>query len=155
MPNLASTSKLGAHVVEVLLMDTNKIREMITELQVEIDQRLQAVKALERLLMSSSTSTEKLNGMQDSVQPILFGSQDSYIDIAVKTIEANAGRSTTVRQIVDRVRTLKGNPEIERRSVEATLYRHIKAKGDNSRIIKVGPGKYTLRRFAREKESVA
>ena len=77
MPNLASTSKLGMSVVAVLPMDTNKIREMITELQAEIDQRIQAVKALEKILLSSSTPTEKLNGMQESVQPILFGSTDS------------------------------------------------------------------------------
>ena len=155
MPNLASTSKLGIGVVAVLPMDTNKIREMITELQAEIDHRIQAVKALEKILLSASTSTEKLNGMQDSVQPILFGSQDSYLDIAVKTIEANGGKATTVRQILDRVRALKGNPDIERRSVEATLFRHLKVKGEHSRIVKVGPGKYTIRRFPRDKESVA
>ncbi len=156
MRSLASTSKLNSSVVTVAFMDTNKIREMITELQAEIDQRVQAVKALERILLSSSTSSEKLNGMKDSVQqPVLFGTSDSYIDIAVKTIEANGGKPVPVGQIVDRIRTLKGNPNIERRSVEASLYNHVKSKKEQSRIIKSSPGVYTIRRFPRTVESVA
>jgi hypothetical protein len=58
-------------------------------------------------------------------------------------------------QIVDRIRTLKGNPDIERRSVEATLYQHAKAKGNSSRVIKVSPGVYGVRRFPRPEESAA
>jgi hypothetical protein len=54
-----------------------------------------------------------------------------------------------VKRILDYIREAKGNPNIERRSVEATLIQHMKAKGDTSRLIKVSPGVYTLRRYPR------
>jgi hypothetical protein len=135
-------------------MDANKIREIISELQADIDLRQQAVKALEKLLLSTAGATgDQLVAQQDNVKAILFGSTDSYIDLAVKTINANENKPTSIKQIVERIRVLKGNPNISRRSVEASIFRHIAVKGDMARLLKVGPGKYTVRRFPREEHA--
>jgi hypothetical protein len=135
-------------------MDANKIREIISELQADIDLRQQAVKALEKLLLSTAGAAgDQLVAQQDNVKAILFGSTDSYIDLAVKTINANENKPTSIKQIVERIRVLKGNPNISRRSVEASIFRHIAVKGDMARLLKVGPGKYTVRRFPREEHA--
>jgi len=134
-------------------MDNAKIKELITELEQDIEIKAEALQGLQRLLLSANGQAVKVQGrmvQRDSVRNVAFNSTDSYIDLAVKIIEANENRPMPVMQIVERIRTLKGNPDIERRSVEATLYQHIRAKEDSSRVVKVSPGVYGVRRFTRE-----
>jgi hypothetical protein len=137
-------------------MDIAKIQGLIAELKADIEVKQQALNALLKLLSAGGDQATRTDQMLqlDSVNPVLFTTSDSYIDLAVKIITSNNYRPLPVKEIVKRIRILRGNPHIERRSVEATMYQHIKAKGDSSRITKVAPGMYGVRRMPRE-ESVA
>jgi hypothetical protein len=140
-------------------MDTAKIKELIAELEEDIGLKSEVLQGLQRLVSSTNghktVRAEGQMAQRDSVRNVVFNRADSYVDLAVKIIEANDSRPMPMMQIVDRIRTLKGNPDIERRSVEATLYQHAKAKGNSSRVIKVSPGVYGVRRFPRPEESAA
>jgi hypothetical protein len=135
-------------------MDIGKIKELIAELEQDIEVKSEALQGLQRLLSSANghkiVNAEGQMAQRESVSVVLSNPTDSYVDLAVKIIEANDGRPMPMMQIVERIRSIKRNPAIERRSVEATLYQHTKAKGDSSRIIKVSPGVYGVRRFTRE-----
>jgi hypothetical protein len=140
-------------------MDTTKIKELIAELEQDIEIKSEVLQGLQRLLLSTNGhQTAKVEGrmaQRESVQVIVSHPTDSYVDLAVKIIEANENRPMPMMQIVERIRSLKANPAIERRSVEATLYQHIRAKGNSSRVVKVSPGVYGVRRFPRPEESAA
>ncbi len=75
----------------------------------------------------------------------------SYIDLAVRAITENENHPLEMKRLVEFIRAAKGNPNIERRSVEATIAQHMKAKGDKSRVVKTSPGVYGLgvRRYPR------
>jgi hypothetical protein len=137
-------------------MDTGKIQELIAEVKADIEVKEEALKALYKLLAVADDRFATVNKvvMTDSVQTVLFSASDSYIDLAVKIITANDYRPLPMNEIVRRIRQLRGNPNIERRSVEATFHQHIKAKGELSRVVKAAPGIYGVRRFPRQ-ESVA
>jgi len=81
---------------------------------------------------------------------VLFSPDDSYVDLAVKVITANDYRPLPMNELVKNIRVLKSDEKIERRSVEATIYRHIKTKGDSARLVKVSSGVYGVKRFPRE-----
>lgn len=138
-------------------MDTAKIKELIAELEQDIEVKKQALQGLQKLLFSTNghatVNVEGQMAQRDSMRAIRYLATDSYVDLAVKIIEANEGRPTPVMQIVEHIRNLRGNPHIERRSVEATLYRHIVDKGDSSRLVKNAPGIYGIRRFPREESA--
>jgi hypothetical protein len=132
-------------------MDTAKMRELIAELEVDIKLRQEALQGLRKLLSVSIDlkPADQMN-MQDSARPILFGATDSYVDLAVKVITANDSKPMRMNEIVARIRVLKGNPDIQRRSVESTLIQHARAKTEQSRIVKVRRGVWGIRRFPRE-----
>ena len=88
--------------------------------------------------------------LQDSARPILFAASDSYVDLAVKVISANDNKPMHMKDIVQRVCILKGNPNIQRRSVESTLTQHARAKGEKSRVLRTGRGMWGVRRYPRE-----
>jgi hypothetical protein len=135
-------------------MNTDKIKELIEELEQDIKIREDALASLLKLLNSTNgrkmpiTTSDNLV-IKDEFQRIMFGSADSYVDLAVKLIEANSGRPMPVTSIVGQIRTLKGNPNIERRSVEATLYQHA-TKAESPRLVKMAPGIYGLRKPSEE-----
>jgi len=132
-------------------MDTTKLREMISELEAEIKLRQEALHGLRKLLAGSGEqSTGDQTGLQDSARPILFAASDSYVDLAVKVMSANDNKPMRMNDIVSRIRILKGNQGIQRRSVEATLIQHQRNKGEMSRVFKVRPGVWGLRRSPRE-----
>ena len=131
-------------------MDTVKVKELIAELEVDIKLRQEALQGLKKLLLTYSDEKPEQMGMQDSARPILFGASDSYIDLAVKVLTANDNNPMRMNDIVARIRVLKSNSSIQRRSVESTLIQHARAKGDESRIVKVRRGVWGLRRFPRE-----
>ena len=140
-------------------MDVSKIKELIAELEQDIQVKIDAISGLEKLLASmnghKAIVAQGQMVLRDSIQNVIYSPDDSYVDLTVKIIEANEGRPMTIQQVVDRIKTIKNNPNIERRSVEATLYRHITDKGDSSRIIKPASGMYGIRRFPRTEESAA
>jgi hypothetical protein len=130
-------------------MNVDKIREIIADLESEIAVKVKAISALRSLL---SEETPNLPGTVVGLRlenSLIASSSMSYVDLAVKAIEGAAGRPMPMTLILDYVRREKNNPRIERRSVEATLIQHMKAKGDLSRLIKVAPGVYALRRYPR------
>ena len=135
-------------------MDVEKIKSLISELKQDIEVKSEALQGLVRLLSSTnghkSLSPADQMSQQDSVRVSVGSPHDSYIELAVKLITANEGRPMRVKDLVERMRAVKGDHGVERRSVEATFYRHISAKGEGSRIVKVSPGVYGLRRYPRE-----
>jgi hypothetical protein len=132
-------------------MDAENIRGLIAELEADIEVKTGALQSLRRLLSLNGSAMGRVTiDVAAPVEPILFRSDGSYVDLAVKVIEGNAGRPLRVKTIVEGIRTLKGNPNIERRSIEATLHRHIAMKKENSRVVKVARGIYGIRRFTRE-----
>jgi hypothetical protein len=131
-------------------MDTNKIKELISELQEDIRVKEEAIRSLQKLL-SSINGRIPVNKhvdlsdnliLNDSFNHMLFSSDESYVDLAVKLIKAN-NRPLSVSEIVDQIRTLKNNPHIERRSVEATLHQHA-ANSKSPRLLRMAPGTYGL-----------
>lgn len=134
-------------------MDTTKMMELIAELEADIRLRQEALQGLRKLIASTEQAVVRHTGMQDSARPILFGASDSYVDLAVKAINANDNRPMRMTEIVSRIRVIKNNPDIQRRSVEATLIQHLRAKGDDSRVVKIRPGVWGVRRFPREAQT--
>lgn len=130
-------------------MDTEKMKELIAELEADIRLRQEALQGLKKLVTSTEQTGSQM-AMQDSARPILFGASDSYVDLAVKAINANDNRPLRMVEIVSRIRIIKNNPNIQRRSVEATLIQHLRAHGERSRVYKVSPGTWGVRRHPRE-----
>jgi|HubBroStandDraft_6_1064221.scaffolds.fasta_scaffold1019859_1 hypothetical protein len=135
-------------------MDIDKIKEIISDLEREIKVQEEALRSLQNLLSTLNGKiplpiqvavSDNLE-MTDSVKRILFRSDESYVDLAVKLIKAS-NRSLTVSEIAEQIRTLKNDPSIERRSVEATLYQHV-SKAQSPRLTKVAPGTYGLTNIA-------
>lgn len=133
-------------------MDTMKMMELVAELEADIRLRQEALQGLKKLIASTEQPADQLT-MQDSARPILFGASDSYVDLAVKAINANDNRPLRMVEIVSRIRIIKNNPNIQRRSVEATLIQHLRAKGEFSRVYKVRPGIWGVRRHPREAQT--
>ncbi len=133
-------------------MDTTKIHQLIAELDAEITLHKEAIQALQRLLPTAKLEVAASDQMiqSDSIKRISFGAEDSYVELAVKIITSNGYRPLPMKEIVNRIRILRNDPNIERRSVEATLYRHMKMKGDSARVTKVAPGIYGVKRMPRE-----
>lgn len=132
-------------------MDANKVRELIADLERDIRSKVNAINAL-RALLGSNVEGELTGPVPQIVQSRDVALADlSYIDLTVKAIEANDNRPVEMKRLVDFIRTAKGNPNIERRSIEATIAQHMKAKGERSRVVKTSPGVYGLgvRRFPR------
>lgn len=133
-------------------MDTNKVRELIAELESEIQIKTNAIRVL-RSLIDSETVPQRSFPLVISLGDGLASPTDlastSYMDLAVMAIEHNQGRPLHVKSILAFIRDAKGNQNIERRSVEATIIQHIRAKGETSRLIKTDPGTYALRRYPR------
>lgn len=137
-------------------MDIAKIKELIAELETDIKIRQEALQGLWKLLPAvAHKQTDDQSNVRDSARPILFTSTDSYVDLAVKVITANDNRPMPMKDIAERIRILKNNPNIERRSIEATLTQHAANKGEQSRVMRVGRGIWGVRRFPRETSSVA
>jgi hypothetical protein len=136
-------------------MENAKIEALIAELEAEIEVRRQAIRSLRNLIPVSNIEVRVASQMvqSDSLRPILFKVSESYVSLAAKIIAANDFRPLPMSEIVAQIRILRDDPGVERRSVEATLYRHMKMKGDQSRIIKVSPGIYGVRKS--RDESVA
>ena len=136
-------------------MNSAKINELIDELEQDIRIKSEAVSSLKRLLATTNGQRPAAAPLKiaasdnlvfnDNLNRVLFGSNESYVDLAVKLIEANGGRPLSIASIVEQVRTLKGNNNIERKSVEATLYQHSK-KAASPRLVKIGSGMYGLLR---------
>jgi hypothetical protein len=139
-------------------MDTAKIKELIHDLQQEILVREEALSSLQKLL--ASTNTRKPSAINITVSDnlvvngsnlnrVLFGSNESYVDLAVKIIEVAGGQPLSVTSIVDQIKLLKGNQNLDRRSIEATLYQHVK-KAESPRLFKPAPGIYGVRKSGDE-----
>lgn len=133
-------------------MDADKVRELIADLERDIESKVRAIKALKSLL----TVEPREESSNASATPHLFQAEqnaslasESYIDLAVRAVEQSPDEAVSMKDIVSFIRRIKGNPAIERRSVEATVARHMKAKGQMARLIKVGPGMYASRRYFR------
>lgn len=133
-------------------MDTAKIHQLIAELDAEITLHKEAIQALQRLLPTAKLEVAASDQMiqSDSIKRISFGTEESYVELAVKIITSNDFRPLPMKEIVNRIRLLRNDQSIERRSVEATLYRHMKMKGDKARVVKVAPGIYGVKRMPRE-----
>lgn len=136
-------------------MDTVKMKELEAELEADIRLRQEALQAIRKLRLALDQPAGEKMRLQDSAYPILFAASDSYVDLAVKVINANDNKPMRMNDIVSRIRILKGNPNIQRRSVESTLIQHARTKGDMSRIYKIRRGVWSVRRFHRDLESVS
>jgi hypothetical protein len=133
-------------------VNTDKIRDIISEIEEEIRVREEALTSLRRLMSNGTSKAASQTAIEikasdnlvltDSLQTIMFGHNESYVDLAVKLIKASS-RPLSVSEIVGQIRTLKNNPQIERRSVEATLHQHV-AKSQTPRLTRVSPGIYGL-----------
>lgn len=133
-------------------MNTERIKEVISELQEEIRDKEDAIRSLQKLLIGVNgkglvapsvhvTVSDSLV-INDNFNRLLFNSDESYVDLAVKLIKAS-NRPLTVSEIVDQIKTLKNNPQIERRSVEATLHQHA-TNSKSPRLLRMAPGTYGL-----------
>jgi len=121
-------------------MDTAKVKELIADLEADIKLKQEALQGLKKLVSSDGGT---------AARSPLFTASDSYVDLAVKVINANDNRPLRMNEIVSRIRILKGNPDIQRRSVESTLIQHVRTKREMSRVLKVRPGVWGVRRFPR------
>ena len=137
-------------------MNITKAKELIAELELDIADKLNALNALRVLVArESGADSAHVSATPSNVVPmsLVVDESDSYVDLAVKIIESRGGAPMRVADIVRQIRTLKGNMSIERRSVESTLYQHVKAKGENSRVVKAGRAMYGVRRYPRVQNS--
>ena len=135
-------------------MDIKRVKETLEDLRREKQLIDQAISGLEKLLVVSVSDDGNhwIGDVQiiSGVQEIVIGRNDSYVDAAVKIIEANDGHPMHIKSIVEHIRRVRNNPKIKRQSVEATFHRHIATKGEQSRIVKMSPAIYGIRRFPRE-----
>jgi len=132
-------------------MDNNKVKELIAELESEVRSKVNAISALKALLLEGGAVQQEALPL---ITPLEIASMGSYVDMAVSALESRGG-SMHIKQIVEYIRLHKHNPNIARRSIEASLLQHIKTKGDSSRVTKTSPGVYALRRFPRRAEPAA
>jgi hypothetical protein len=151
-------------------MDTVKIRDLIAELEGEISVKVNAIKSLKALLASSNGASKVVAGGASpdefhyihggafpeqpklpAFQTVTYGGHqdDSYVDLAVAALETLGGKPMRMVDIFNWIKNVRSNPHLERRSVEATISQHVKKKGEKSRIIRVSPGIYGLRRYPR------
>jgi hypothetical protein len=133
-------------------MNSQKIRDLIGDLESEIQSKVHAINALRSLLespddgdLANTTAPQSRPAYSLEARPLRLS---SYMELSIKAIES-AAKPLHVNDILKFIRTVKGDPNIARRSVEATLIQHLKTKGDESRLIKVFPGTYALRRYPR------
>jgi hypothetical protein len=141
-------------------MDIEKIIELVGELEEDIRVKKEALNGLLQLI--DSTNGHKVakpvgtrvafHGVEGD-SSITFNSASSYVDLAEQLIKSNNGEDMTVKAIVAKIRLIKDNSNIERRSIESTLYQHVKNKGENSRLIKTAPGYYGIRRLPRKEST--
>jgi|SRR5579871_1718581 len=130
-------------------MDTNKIRQIISELESEIKLKSSAISVLKALLASEEGVSRNPSLPLTLIDNDSTGkSSESYMDLAVKAVGEKSA-PMHINAIVDYIRRVKNNPNIERRSIEATVSQHVKNKGEKSRLIKVGRGMYAPRRYPR------
>ena len=135
-------------------MNTDKIKEALSDLQQQRDVIEAAIKGLQRVLL-------QLNGHGEQ-KTLALGSQKSsaiaegtYADLSAQLLEANGYRPMHVMKLVEQIRLLKSNTAIKRQAVEAALHRHINGQGEK-RIVKDSPGRYrAIRRFPRTAEPTA
>src|SRR5260370_3104397 len=108
-------------------MNIEKVKELITELEAEVGAKVNALNALKALLVQEkNANTTQSEALPLKLVPMGVAEEsDSYVDLTVKVIEANGGKPMRVKHIVERIRTAKNNPSIDRRSIEATLYQHV------------------------------
>jgi hypothetical protein len=138
--------KIGGKFVLDASMDLQKVKDLISELEAEINVKVNAINALKSLLETSDSDV--FNYAPIAVKSLAVSNADSYMNLTINAIESE-GKPLHVKRILDFIRMAKGNPDIARRSVEATLIQHMKTKGEKSRVIKVHPGTYALRRYPR------
>jgi len=150
-------------------MDTAKIKAIIAELEADIGVKANAINSLKALLASSDGASRGSTGGTESLSDVEYiygGSSEllaklpgiqisfadrnkSYVELAVAALEATGGKPMRMVDIFNWIKAAKSNPHLERRSVEATVSQHVKKKGERSRIVRVSPGVYGLRRYPR------
>ncbi len=142
-------------------MDTKQIKDLLQELEQDVEVKQDAIRALRKLLLGS---TDRKPARMASVVDLPpdpgddelvipgFSSEESYVELTAKLIEGMGGRPMHIRSIVNRIRRIKGNQDIKRQSVESSLHRHLSSKGEKARVFKVGRGMYGLNppRFPRQ-----
>jgi hypothetical protein len=123
-------------------MKADKLKEALDELKLERDAINKAIIALEGII-------QNINGAFNVSRPIGIREarettariHGSYIDLAVAVIEKH-GRPVQIKDLTRDASNMKGEP-IERRSFEASLFKHIQ-KSPKPRLVKVSPGYYGL-----------
>ena len=133
-------------------MDIEKIIELVGELEEDIRVKKEALNGLLHKVAKPVGTRVAFHGVEGD-SSITFNSASSYVDLAEQLIKSNNGEDMTVKAIVAKIRLIKDNSNIERRSIESTLYQHVKNKGENSRLIKTAPGYYGIRRLPRKEST--
>lgn len=145
------SSNLTVRMEGVNPLKTDKIRDAIVDLQEQRDLIDSAIQSLQAILV-------RLNGHSQVQMPFAAESspatdKSSYIDLTVQLLKAS-GRPMHIKQILEQVRILRGNPNVKRGSVESSLLRHIELKGSESRVRKVRPATFGLPKSVEQATSV-
>ena len=121
-------------------MNTAKLKEALEELKAERATLNSAIATIERLIGGSNGSADvfPILRSEKALQPRSV----SYVDLSVEALR-NHGKPMKVKDLTYEVGKLKGQ-DIERRSLEATLFRHIRLNKAGAKLVKVGRGFYAL-----------
>jgi hypothetical protein len=121
-------------------MDTTKLKVALDDLVEQRNTLDAAIQSLQEVLLRfNGHPADETNTMGKGIRRIT----DGYLDLTVKYLE-RTGKPAMTKQIVNFIKQYKANPKIKRNSIEATLARHIQAKGAGARIIKLGRGIWGL-----------
>jgi len=144
-------------------MKTDKIKDAMLDLQNQKIVLEKAIEGLQAVLNGLNGHSESGNAAivkqghyvispADSIRGI--DPELSYIDSAIQFIKVS-GRPMHIRKLVEQIQVLRHNPNIKRSSIEATIVRHIAAKGEDARIIRIRPGIYSVPNLPSVSRSVA
>lgn len=131
-------------------MNTKGIRQVLEDLRRQKNVIDEAMKNLRLLLMQLDKERHPEGFLVHEREIAAAPPRASYLDLAVKAIEANDCQPMHINSIVEHIRVAKGNLDIKRQSIDTTLCRHLAMKGGRSRIVRVSPGIYGVRGLPRQ-----
>jgi len=132
-------------------MKTTRLKAALADLVQERQLLAEAISALEAVLRRLEDSdTDSLPAIQRGARLSVPGesrhSSNSYVRLTVRVL-GEFGKPMNVKDLTYRVGILRGE-QVDRRSYEATLAKHIKRLKSRSELERVRPGVYALSSWA-------
>jgi len=121
-------------------MNTSKLKEALSELKAERSSIDAAIRSLEQIIEGTKQAHAEI--VRQTFDAAIGQVRTSYVELVVSILQKH-GRPMRLVDLTPEVSKLKGSG-VERRSLEATLVRHIIQAKDRAKIVRVGPGIYGL-----------